>query len=316
MHKYLENIYNNALKISFNSNVIILSDCHRGIRNDSDDFKNCEQSYINALNYYLKNNYQLILLGDIEELWEENIKNVIKKNDFILKLESEFYKKDKYFRIVGNHDIYWKNKKNINKYLDFYMKSISNSKYIQNSMILKHPSKDIFLFHGHQEDLFSSKFWKISKFFVKTFWRTYQLITNKKLTKFRTNIKKVSKFDKNIYNWAQDKYYKNNLLTIIGHTHRPVWLSKTHVQQLYEYFNYEKIGNDYIFLSKEYKKYISLRYELNFDSRKYIPCYFNVGCCSFSDGDITGIEITNKDMKLIKFSNNSQSPIILANNKF
>lgn len=41
------------------------------------------------------------------------------------------------------------------------------------------------------------------------------------------------------------------------------------------------------------------------------PCYFNTGCCSYSDGDITGIEINDKKIKLIKWSPASlQSEII------
>ena len=28
-------------------------------------------------------------------------------------------------------------------------------------------------------------------------------------------------------------------------------------------------------------------------------CYFNSGCCSFEDGDITGLEIDNGQIKLI-----------------
>ena len=32
------------------------------------------------------------------------------------------------------------------------------------------------------------------------------------------------------------------------------------------------------------------------------PSYFNTGCCCFSDGDITGIEIADGCIKLIKWS--------------
>jgi hypothetical protein len=37
------------------------------------------------------------------------------------------------------------------------------------------------------------------------------------------------------------------------------------------------------------------------DTIKTNPCYFNTGCCSFSDGDITGIEIENGRIRLIKW---------------
>jgi hypothetical protein len=32
------------------------------------------------------------------------------------------------------------------------------------------------------------------------------------------------------------------------------------------------------------------------------PTYFNSGCCCFNDGDITGIEIENGYLRLIKWS--------------
>jgi hypothetical protein len=31
------------------------------------------------------------------------------------------------------------------------------------------------------------------------------------------------------------------------------------------------------------------------------PCYFNTGCCSFPDGDITGIEIAGGEMRLVRW---------------
>ena len=36
--------------------------------------------------------------------------------------------------------------------------------------------------------------------------------------------------------------------------------------------------------------------------RKYKSAYFNSGCCCFNDGDITGIEIENGFIRLIKWS--------------
>jgi hypothetical protein len=32
------------------------------------------------------------------------------------------------------------------------------------------------------------------------------------------------------------------------------------------------------------------------------PCYFNTGCCSFGDGDITGIELSDGRIKLIRWA--------------
>jgi len=31
------------------------------------------------------------------------------------------------------------------------------------------------------------------------------------------------------------------------------------------------------------------------------PCYFNAGCCSFGDGDITGIELQDGEIRLVRW---------------
>ncbi len=37
------------------------------------------------------------------------------------------------------------------------------------------------------------------------------------------------------------------------------------------------------------------------DFTAYQPCYFNSGCCCFDDGDITGLEIENGLIRLVKW---------------
>jgi hypothetical protein len=34
------------------------------------------------------------------------------------------------------------------------------------------------------------------------------------------------------------------------------------------------------------------------------PCYFNTGCCSFPDGDITGLEIGDDEIRLVRWPSN------------
>jgi hypothetical protein len=40
---------------------------------------------------------------------------------------------------------------------------------------------------------------------------------------------------------------------------------------------------------------------VNSDYRNMKPSYFNTGCCCFDDGTITGIEIANGEIRLIKW---------------
>jgi len=39
------------------------------------------------------------------------------------------------------------------------------------------------------------------------------------------------------------------------------------------------------------------------------PCYFNTGCCSFGDGDVTGIEIVGGDIRLVRWPDDDDNPV-------
>jgi hypothetical protein len=70
--------------------LVILSDLHRGARDGADDFQRCEPSYSAALGWYLERGYQLYLLGDVEELWENDIGEVLPRYADCAKLEKAF----------------------------------------------------------------------------------------------------------------------------------------------------------------------------------------------------------------------------------
>jgi hypothetical protein len=38
------------------------------------------------------------------------------------------------------------------------------------------------------------------------------------------------------------------------------------------------------------------------------PCYFNTGCCSFGDGDVTGVEIADSEIRLVRWPDNDGLP--------
>jgi hypothetical protein len=38
------------------------------------------------------------------------------------------------------------------------------------------------------------------------------------------------------------------------------------------------------------------------------PCYFNTGCCSFADGDVTGIEIAGGRIRLVRWLDDDDEP--------
>ena len=52
--------------------AVVFSDHHRGVGDGADDFRRCEPAYCAALGWYLEQGYELWLLGDVEELWENS----------------------------------------------------------------------------------------------------------------------------------------------------------------------------------------------------------------------------------------------------
>jgi hypothetical protein len=40
-----------------------------------------------------------------------------------------------------------------------------------------------------------------------------------------------------------------------------------------------------------------------------LPCYFNTGCCAFEDGDITGIEIAEGEIRLVRWPDDDNRPM-------
>jgi len=88
---------------------IIFSDQHKGRRNGADDFTPCEANYLHALEYYNGHDFCFINLGDSEELWENNIWQVKKKNKEVFDTEKKFIGRNKCIKIFGNHDLFWDN---------------------------------------------------------------------------------------------------------------------------------------------------------------------------------------------------------------
>ena len=105
-----------------------------------------------------------------------------------------------------------------------------------------------------------------------------------------------------MYEWSAEK---NNPWLITGHTHQPVFASLTHLERLFKQFQEALNKND-----KEGEE--TLRKDIRLREREFTtvsmdymnmkPSYFNTGCCCFSDGDITGIELADGEIRLVKWS--------------
>ena len=105
--------------------LIIFSDHHKGKGDEADDFRFSMPSYISALDHYLTLGHSLIVLGDVEELWENSPGPVLDHYASVLESENEFHKLKRYWRFWGNHDDEWRNPSQVKKHLGKYFKDIT-----------------------------------------------------------------------------------------------------------------------------------------------------------------------------------------------
>ncbi|MFT4661629.1 MAG: UDP-2,3-diacylglucosamine pyrophosphatase LpxH [Patiriisocius sp.] len=320
INRSLDRCYRTGLKIDVEARDlkwIIFSDHHRGRRDGADDFLICEDTYVAALNHYHQSEFSLCLLGDVEEFWENPFITVMVKYADVLQLEKKFYDADRLYRIWGNHDDAWKFADTIRKHLGWLFPKIA----VYESLVLnvndEDESGEIFLVHGHQGSAESDRFSAISKFFVKYIWRNVQRLFKIPLSTPANNLKLKSQHDKAMYNWA----FKNEKTLICGHTHQPVFLSLTHEEKILreianiresmeEDIRDEKIKEQLDLLMKKVETQLANNPNADHTEKKK-PCYFNTGCCSFSDGDITGIELENKMIRLVKWDKEKKERIVL-----
>jgi predicted phosphodiesterase len=283
--------------------IIILSDQHRGARDGSDDFAVCEKSYLAALDYYNREKFYFINLGDCEELWENTMFSLAKYNKDVFAAESLFIKRDAYCKVFGNHDLFWDN----DPLSSYWLKRIYGEAIrIFTGVLIRVDFSavsflDIFCTHGHQGDKQSDGN-AFSKWFVSYVWGPLQnfLEINTNSPSANDNLKTLHNMY--MYDWsaAQEK-----VLLVTGHTHQPVFNSLTHLERLYQRLEKARTLNDADALKKIEEEIPRRKREYDFVNQSFHtmrPTYFNSGCCCFDDGTITGIEIQDGFIRLIKWS--------------
>jgi predicted phosphodiesterase len=297
--KKLKRIDLNAI----NQRLIIFSDQHRGARNGSDDFAVCENAYLTALEYYNDLQFYFINLGDCEELWENTLFSISRHNVAVYGKEKLFLDRDAYCKIFGNHDLFWDNDPLVNVWLKrIYGKAfpIFTGALIRTG-VSSSDGLDIFCTHGHQGDKQSDGN-AFSKWFVSYIWGPLQnfLEINTNSPSANDNLKTLHNMY--MYDWSAAQ---ENIALVTGHTHQPVFNSLTHLERLYQRLEKAHTVNDADAIQKIEAEIPRRKREYDFINHSFDhmkPSYFNSGCCCFDDGTITGIEICDGFIRLVKWS--------------
>lgn len=287
----LEKIFENSptIEISDISKFVIFSDLHLGNGGINDDFVNNSNLFLDILKqYYYPKNYNLVLNGDVEELYKFRLSSIKKKWSNVYEIFDTFDSEKKLFKIFGNHDYsLW-----IRNYISDYD--------LYEAIKLKYKDDYIFIFHGHQTAGILERYSKIILFFVKYFLRT---ISNKPIPLINDK-----KFKTELVAYKFSKHRK--IVSILGHTHRPLFESHSKLETLKNII--DKLIRKYLKADEEFqkvlqeqiKKYKSELEKILQSKKNYykisgiynadlvLPCLFNTGAVTGKHG-ITCIEIKN-----------------------
>lgn len=288
--------------------VIIFTDLHKGTRDGADDFAICEDNYIAALDFYLQRNFYYINLGDSEELWENILPNVIKYNKANFEKEIQFVHRKAFVKIFGNHDLYWGN----DPLAPSFLKAIYGRplKAFAGAVLraeLPYGHLDFFCTHGHQGDAQSDGN-AFSKWFVSYIWGPLQAFLEINTNSPSTNSSLKTLHNQYMYEWSAAQ---QNLVLITGHTHQPVFNSLTHLERLYLQLEEAQQNKDHQKIHEIKTEIPRRKREYDHVSHQYHtmrPSYFNAGCCCFDDGTITGLEIADGYIRLVKWSKKDGIP--------
>jgi hypothetical protein len=179
----------------------------------------------------------------------------------------------------------------------------------------------LFFIHGHQGDWKSDKLAWLSKPIVRYLWRPIQRRFNISLNTPAQEWNLREWYNIAMARWAEKQ---SRLVLIAGHTHQPVFLSKSHEIRT-EAVDRSQIRSERLTVppasqmvealeaaKKEWEKWEKMEEERRKaktppSSMKKI-CYFNTGCGCYFDGTITGLEIINGNIQLIRWQKYVDEP--------
>ena len=310
-HPYLEYLLNTAKSVTLepSSKVLILSDLHMGNGGRRDEFKrNAELVKTMLADYYLPEKYSLVLNGDIEELFKFRLASIEEQWRELYDLFFQFKKNGFLLKTYGNHDTDLADEKE-------YKLAAS----MVNSLKFHYGNETLLLFHGHQAS--------------ELLWETYPMVSRSIIFFIRyiakpfgirnasTSYNSPRRFalEKSIYDFSNQA----KIVSIIGHTHRPLFESLSKV----DFLNYriEELCRAYPSADDEQRAVIERKIALmkieleacykrgkkiGLRSGRYnnitIPSIFNSGCTIGKRG-ITALEIEGKKIRLVYWYNGKQS---------
>ena len=284
-----------ALDISSGGRVLIISDLHMGAGRRDDLAANGELLISLLEQYYFTGGWHLVLNGDIEELQRHSLERVRERWSRLFQVFNRFAEANRLYKLIGNHDEELLFKKN-------YPYPLYNAIRIDTGVV------PAYVYHGHQSSWIYRKYNKFIGAGIRYILKPFGIMN---IASARSPYRRY---------YVEQKAYafslENRCLSIIGHTHRPLFESLGRFD--YIKFEIERLCRDYPAAGGEERDRIeaevsALRRELGKLKRKErrdvlrqslygdelpVPCLFNSGCAIGKKG-LTAIELSGSDIALV-----------------
>lgn len=303
IHAILDRLHSTAAPILLDnaSRIVIFSDLHLGDGGRNDEFMHNAGLFEALLkHHYLQNGFGLVLNGDIEELFKFSWSSIGSAWQGIYELFFRFGQEERLWKIYGNHDI------GILEEPNYLL-----APWLSESLLFRSPWGEILLFHGHQASMFLSESWSV--FSRVLFYLLRYVAGPVGIRNYSVSHKSRKRFaiERAVYDFSN----RFGIISIIGHTHRPLFESLSKVDHLN--YRIEELCRSYPMAGIDGRLWIEseigiLKDELETCYRKgfkkslrsgrygniTIPSIFNSGCAIGKRG-ITAIEIDRGTIRLV-----------------
>lgn len=304
--------------------VWVFSDQHRGARNKADDFAGAATTYLLLLKKALQDLEQgehdttIVLLGDIEELWEEDLEDIVRTYPQIYHYENKLIHLNRLVRVWGNHDIDYQIKnsaasRGLRDLIDAHSSEADTDFHNgADERVLKVASKAragkaktdfpiyerirleilkegsicarVLMAHGYQGTIESDLTIVFSRIFVRSVWRFLQNVWGISYNTPAKNAVLADQHDKAIAGWIDS--YNQQATSVNGKSAGGDGSNAARVPTLlitgHTHHPYLGSGQDDTKLRGTTKS----------------AYYINSGCCCFSDRSISYVEINSEGVNL------------------
>lgn len=302
-HPHLERLLDTAKPITLgpSSKVLVLSDLHMGNGGRRDEFKRNADLLRSMLEeYYLPEKYSLVLNGDVEELFKFSVESIAEQWWHIYDLFLRFEQNGFFWKTYGNHDADL-----------FEERNYRLAGHLLEAIKFMYGDEVMLLFHGHQASIL--------------LWETYPMVSRSVVLFLRYIAKPIGirnfstaynsrrrfAIEKSIYDFSN----QSKIVSIIGHTHRPLFESLSKVDHLN--YRIEELCRAYPTASSAERRNIQEQIaelkamldscfsegkKIGLRSGRYnniaIPSVFNSGCAIGKRG-VTALEIDGDRIRLV-----------------